>query len=210
MRNHMLILLFNICVIASAMFLALTVHSLFAVIGLGVFLFPLLRMANILRDLDERERALDGLSAKIALGFSMTIALLAVALKIDFQSRDVFVFFLFPLIAKASIFFALAKPRETVMKYVGRTLVCLYLFFVILSHGVSLTTLIESLPGLGILALVELSIKWRWLSTAFFVLAVLISPMFLENVDKPGAFITFVILITPMLVMGSTFFKKEE
>ena len=39
MRNHMLILLFNICVIASAMFLALTVHSLFAVIGSGVFLF---------------------------------------------------------------------------------------------------------------------------------------------------------------------------
>ncbi|OAA31457.1 hypothetical protein AT15_08160 [Kosmotoga arenicorallina S304] len=195
-------LLLSLAFIIIAIWLMKAVNQWFVFLVAGVFLFPLLRDFGILKDLDERERYLDAISSRIALIATVLVVLFQIGLKNQLSGDDFFVIVLIPIVTKALVFIGMCLPKEKAINYYIRVLVIIYLGFVLLSHGISAVTLIESLPGIAVLIFGELSKRWKWFSLGLFGMAGLITSQFIDNITRPIPLLVYYLITSPIVLAG--------
>ncbi len=208
--SKVFVLIFNLAVLSLALWLYRNVDPWFVFIAAGIFLIPLLRNFGILRELDEREKYYDRLSSNIALVTVFLLTMLVVALGSALGHDLYFAFIVIPLIAKASIYAGFTYSKKIVITYVGRVMSLIYLGFVLLSHGISITSLIEAVPGIIFLVITELARKWRFAGIGYLAYAILISYVYIPKVTNSSLLITYVILLLPMVILTIRTFQKEE
>lgn len=208
--SRKLIILYDIAIIALAIWLYSTYSQWFIMITSGIFLFPFLRLLGIIRELDEREKYLDRLSSNITVVVVLMMAMLIIALKMELNRDMVLSFVLITIVTKASIFAGFIFSRERVITYIGRVMALIYLGFAILSHGISVDFLVESIPGIIFLVFTELSRKWRWPAIGFVAFIALISYIYIPQLLNPALFMTYLLLIIPIVVLTIRAFQKIE
>jgi len=208
--SKVFVLIFNLAVLSLALWLYRNVDPWFVFIAAGIFLIPLLRNFGILRELDEREKYYDRLSSNIALVTVFLLTMLVVALGSALGHDLYFAFIVIPLIAKASIYAGFTYSKKIVITYVGRVMSLIYLGFVLLSHGISIMSLIEAVPGIIFLVITELARKWRFAGIGYLAYAILISYVYIPKVTNSSLLITYVILLLPMVILTIRTFQKEE
>lgn len=209
MRTKVYTLLFNIGVLVLMLWLALEVNPCFVFLGVGIFIRPILRFFGVLKDLDERELANDGLSSTITLIITVLLAMLLFTMKIDLSWDLLIIFVIVPLVTKAALFASLTFSREGVITYVGRIMGLILVLFALISHGFSFETLMESIPGLLILLFTELSRKWRWPGIFFFVFLGVVTYFYVQRMENPGILVTYVLFSIPLLILGLRSLKVE-
>jgi uncharacterized membrane protein len=208
--SKIFVLIFDLAVLSLALWLYRNVNPWFVFIAAGIFLIPLLRNFGILRELDEREKYYDRLSSNIALVTVFLLTMLVVALGSALGHDLYFAFIVIPLVAKASIYAGFTYSKKIVITYVGRVMSLIYLGFVLLSHGISITSLIEAVPGIIFLVITELARKWRFAGIGYLAYAILISYVYIPKVTNSSLLITYVILLLPMVILTIRTFQKEE
>jgi hypothetical protein len=132
------------------------------------------------------------LSSNIALVTVFLLTMLVVALGTELGHDLYFAFIVVPLVAKASIYAGFTYSKKSVITYVGRVMALIYLGFVLLSHGISITSLIQAVPGIIFLVITELARKWRLAGIGYLAYAILISYVYIPKVTNLGLLITYV------------------
>lgn len=186
------------------------VNPWFILITIGGFIFPLMRVLGLLKDLDERELIIDQISGNFTLFFIVFSAMFCIILNLELKGDALLLFILAPLIIKSTIFISLTYPKDLIISYLGRITGSLLILFALLSHGFSTEGLIESIPGIIILILSEFSKRFRFLGIIFFILFLLLFYFFFRNGVKLGLLITFIILSAPLISLGVISLKGEE
>lgn len=200
-RRRTLILILDMMFIIAALLLTRFYSHWFIFISVGVFLFPVLRIAGLLKDQDERQKALDNLSSNLALGVSMLLAMFFIALDYKLQIDGTLSFILIPVIAKAVFFAGFALSRKQALTYIGRTIGLIFVAFAILSHGFSFVTLIEATPGLVVLVFTDLSKRWRWFGLGYAGMIVFATFLFVPNFHRITAVLMYFMLVIPFSVL---------
>ncbi|MFO7883131.1 MAG: hypothetical protein R6U52_11425 [Kosmotogaceae bacterium] len=208
--SRKLVILYDVAVIALAIWLFSTYSQWFILITSGIFLFPFLRMIGVIKGLDEREKYLDRLSSNITVIVVLLMAMFIIAIGMELTRDVVLSFILITIITKASFFAGFTFSREKVIAYIGRVMALIYLGFVILSHGFSIDSLIQSIPGIIFLVLTELSRKWRWPAAGFIGYIALISYYYVPKLANPAFLMTYLLLTIPVIVITVRTFEKIE
>ena len=109
-----LILIFDVILIGIATTLIQTISLWFSFLFSGLFLFPLLRAFGVVRNLDEREKAIDNLSSNIALAIVFVLAMFYIGKGYEIGIDGYISFILIPFTAKAffSLVFHFAENRR--------------------------------------------------------------------------------------------------
>ncbi|TYB91466.1 MAG: hypothetical protein FXF54_08355 [Kosmotoga sp.] len=208
--SKVFILIYDLGILSLALWLYRSINPWFVFTAAGIFLIPFLRRIGICKELDEREKYYDRFSSNIALVTVFLLTMLIIALGSKLEHDLYFAFIVVPLVAKASFYAGFTYSKKTVITYVGRVMSLIYLGFVLLSHGISLTSLIEAIPGIVFLVITELARKWRLAGIGYLAFAVLISYVYIPNLTNSSLLITYVILLLPMIILTIRAFQKEE
>lgn len=179
----------------------------FALLGV----FPsILRSFKVLKDLDERELFIEEQSGNLSMIITVILVMISIGLNLEFKDDSLLLFVLVPIIFKAVIFKTLTSPRNNSIFYIGRVFGLLIISFSLLSHGFSLEGFIESIFGIIIIILSELSIKLRFIGILFFLMIIILFNFSFRNGLKLNMLITFIILSVPLLSLGILALKKED
>jgi hypothetical protein len=208
--SKVFVLFYDVAVLSLALWLYRSVDPWFVFISAGVLFIPFLRKFGVIRELDEREKYYDRLSSNIALVTVFLLTMLMVALGSALGHDLYFAFIVVPLVAKVSIYAGFTYSKKSVVTYVGRVLALIYLGFVFLSYGFSITSLIEAIPGIIFLVITELARKWRLAGIGYLAYVVLISYVYIPKIINSSLLITYVILLLPMIILTIRTFQKEE
>jgi len=116
----------------------------------------------------------------------------------------------FALLLKNSLVVCYTMNRRNALARIGYTVSALLFLFVLLSHGISLDTLIESVLPLSIFVSTVLALKFRYVgSLAFFSLSALFTTLSLNRGKGIGGLTVFLLLVIPLVVLGFQSLRKE-
>ncbi len=165
--------------IAAGMFtagivLGATVDGGFLFLLVGAYLFrPALLAAGVRRPYaDERQLHIQYRSGNIALIVTV-IAIIAMAINETAQGRtaeNYYLILFIGLLAKALVGIVMSRDFRRAGLRITLFIGLLYLTFVGLEHGPSLGMLIEGAPGIAILAVGLLGLRWPWVSAVLLAL----------------------------------------
>ncbi|HOI63537.1 MAG TPA: hypothetical protein PLM80_05315 [Mesotoga sp.] len=209
MLQKTFILIFDVILISVALTLIQTVSPWFSFLLTGLFLFPILRMSGLIRDLDEREKAVDNLSSNIALAIVFLLAMFYTGMGYEIGTDCFISFILIPFAAKAIFSAGLSLSRNQSISIIGRTVGLIFIGFAVLSHGLSVTTAIEIIPGVAILAATELSKRWKYFGLSFLAFIVVATLVYWNNFDRVTMVTVYALFVIPFSFLFVRSFSKE-
>jgi len=192
-----LILIFDVILIGIATTLIQTISPWFSFLFSGLFLFPLLRAFGVIRDLDEREKAIDNLSSNIALAIVFVLAMFYIGMGYEVGIDGFISFILIPFTAKAVFSAGFSLSRKQAISIIGRSVGLIFIVFAVLSHGFSIITMIEVIPGIAILIVTELSKKSKWFSIGYLAFIVVATIVYIDNFDRVTMVMVYSLFVIP-------------
>lgn len=203
--------------IYTAVILALgfTVHTLFFICLAGLAFFrPFLREAGVLRDLDEREISASHRSSHMAFFLVLGSIVIYIIYRSVILQEEVpaewFLILMIAILGKILTGVFLSPEKRKVGLYIGFFFGLAWLLFTILSHGFSVTALIESCIGGSII--IATLIAWklpRIGGTLLLAEALFASFFFLKAASPLMAILMFLMLAFPILLAGLLQFAPE-
>jgi hypothetical protein len=203
------ILIFDVILISVALTLIQTVSPWFSFLLTGLFLFPILRMSGLIEDLDEREKAIDNLSSNIALAIVFLLAMFYTGMGYEIGTDCFISFILIPFAAKAIFSAGLSLSRKQSISIIGRTVGLIFIGFAVLSHGLSVTTAIEIIPGVAILAATELSKRCKYFGLSFLAFIAVATLVYWNNFDRVTMVMVYALFVIPFSFLFVRSFSKE-
>ena len=178
---------------------------------LGAFLGIVLRRMGAIRDMDEREEHIDRLATYLSLMVAMLLTMIFFAVYVE-PDRDVFyAIILIPLVVRSLSFVMMTYPREGFVSVITKVYGLLLILFALLSHGFSMTFVIESLPGIAVIVMGVLAVKFRRCALVFWIFAGIALYFFMRVPSFNAAkVVTMVITVVPLILLGMTAFVRTD
>ena len=180
--------------------------GLLAVVILGA---PLLREFKKGTDLDERQIALSHFSSHLA--FFVLLALIVLVMIVEFIAQGKnpdpqwYMLLIVPLVIKLLISLFQNYGTVPTAQWIGYFFAGIWLLFVLLSHGLSLESLIEAIPFIIILAVAWFSRKYPLAGGLAFVLLAIGLLFFFRawwNLDVYVRILMYTLIPLPLLISG--------
>ncbi len=189
------------------------VEALLLLAGLAL-MGPALRASGALRDMDERERTLDYQASHYALLllYLLVIAYFGHSLWIRDQNPEAmwYLVLVAPMLVRGALYLGRAAGLRRLGLGLGFTFGAVWFLFTVLSHGISLESLIESVVGSSLLIATLIALKWPRVGGALLVvIATAFAVFFMGGVNRssPAQYLLMtMILPLPPLVAGVALF----
>ncbi len=162
---------------------------------------------------DERQDAIGNLSSHIA--FYVFVILTLIFIFIQFIKKGEnppnlwYTLLIVPLLIKLFTSFLMTYGAVTGARFIGFTIVGIFFLFILLSHGISLGTVMESIPFLIVFIFLMLAGKYRRLAGILLILVAVGLAIFFRgwrNIDIFGRILMFALIPIPVLICGAALF----
>ena len=161
------------------------------------------------RKLDEMERFHRLVSSLYTLYAVVSITVILFILPIKLSNDVLFLYTLFPLMLKNMLSAGKSWSREKVILITGVSISAILLAFILLSHEISLETLIESSMPAGFFVVTLIALKRRTAGFALFLLIFsLLTVLIFKNGVNIGKTMTFTLLGVPTIFSEHSILKK--
>ncbi len=155
------------------------------------------------RKLDEMERFHRLVSSLYTLYAVVSITVILFILPIKLSNDVLFLYTLFPLMLKNMLSAGKSWSREKVILITGVSISAILLAFILLSHEISLETLIESSMPAGFFVVTLIALKRRTAGFALFLLIFsLLTVLIFKNGVNIGKTMTFTLLGVPTIFLS--------
>lgn len=200
----------------AVLILGFTVHTVFFIFLAGLALFrPFLREAGMLQDLDERERAAAHRSSHMAFYLVLASIIIYIIFHSVILRKEVatewFLILMIAILGKILTGVFLSPEKRKIGLYVGFFFGAAWLLFTILSHGLSIVTIVESSVGGSIIIATLIAWKLPRIGGSLLVVEGLFAAFFVlqANFSPSMTILMSMMLSFPILLAGILQFAPE-
>ncbi|GEM_PF-1892479 len=185
--------------------------------GLRHNLLLLLRGLIPFNKADERQDAIGNLSSHIAFYVFVILTLIFIFIQVIKKGENPtnlwYMLLIVPLLIKLFTSFLMTYGTITGARFIGFTIVGIFFLFILLSHGISLGTVMESIPFVIVFIFLLLAGKYpRPAGTLLILVAVALTIFFRSwrNMDIFGRILMFALIPIPVLICGAALFFPDN
>ncbi|MBN2092214.1 hypothetical protein JW964_21520 [candidate division KSB1 bacterium] len=166
---------------------------------------------------DERQEAIGNLSSHIAFYVFVILTLMFIFIQFIKKGENPpnlwYMLLIVPLLIKLFSSFLMTYGAIAGARFIGFTIVSIFFLFILLSHGISLGTVMESIPFLIVFIFLMLAGKYpRIAGTLLILVAVALTIFFRSwrNMDIFGRILMFALIPIPVLICGAALFFPDN
>lgn len=168
---------------------------------------------------DERQNAIGNLSSHIAFYIFLILTLIMIFVQFISQGQNPsniwYMLLLVPILIRLYISFLMTYGTVAGAQFIGFTILGIFFLFILLSHGFSLTTLMESIPFLLIFTFLILASRFPQIAGGILVILAIALVYFFHawsRMDVFGRILMFTVLPLPVLMSGVAllFYKVKK